>query len=766
MTEGMLRYGLPLIKLGKGAKRPVSGVQYSKVPPLTKDEAKAWVDEGGNLGIRTGEVPGAITNVVILDLDGHEAVYYAGNTLGLRDISTWAAKTSKGYHFYFQHPKDIEIPNSQSKIYPGIDVRGKGGFVVAPGSIHPETGVAYVWVKGMAPWECSLAPCPEWLESLGSKKITSAVLSGGKDNRVEDNEDNPIIRFPGVEEGQRHGEACRLAGILAAQQVGSNAGWKALFHWNMKNRPPMPEKELEKIWDDIQELDKKRHPERYVDQRPVIWLTDELPEIVDNVEEALSKVGHTSKFCVFNRSGILTGVMRDRTGTRIKPLTVPLLQERISVACRLRKPGNKRNFTPQRKHISILMDRGEYHRLPILSWLAYAPCFTADGPIREHGYHPASGVYAAFEASDWPMPDMSKKSHSELVSILLDPFTDFGISGPSISALLCAILTFPALPIIDGPIPLFGISAPIRGAGKTLLARAISIIGTGQEPPMTMPDTSPEETKKALFVTAIEGKPVIVFDNQDPRSFFGTPALAAAITSGVIRDRILGQSRSVEAPWRAVCFVTGNNLRLASDLGRRTMSLFLNPGCSRPEFRSGFKYPNLISVIKRRKHIYLSAAMEVIKRNNGESNVSPVVGGFEEWDRWVRQAVYKATGYDPINSFLGTALKMDMETEQREEFLALLLMRYGPHRKFDVYSVYRLLIEDKKAKMAFCEAFHIQSSEVKSAIQIKRYLDSLDGLYFNGLFFRTTLLKAGSRDCTYIFSRMVKDGDASEIIVE
>lgn len=53
----------------------------------------------------------------------------------------------------------MPVRNSAGKIAPGIDVRGDGGYVLAPPSIHP-TGRRYEWSVDCA---SALATAPAWL---------------------------------------------------------------------------------------------------------------------------------------------------------------------------------------------------------------------------------------------------------------------------------------------------------------------------------------------------------------------------------------------------------------------------------------------------------------------------------------------------------------------------------------------------------------------------------------------------------------------------
>jgi putative DNA primase/helicase len=72
-----------------------------------------------------------------------------------------ATTPSGGWHVYFKWPDDLEVRNSESKLAPGIDVRGEGGMVLAPPTIKPGTDKAYRWKHPPSIFE--LADCPEWL---------------------------------------------------------------------------------------------------------------------------------------------------------------------------------------------------------------------------------------------------------------------------------------------------------------------------------------------------------------------------------------------------------------------------------------------------------------------------------------------------------------------------------------------------------------------------------------------------------------------------
>ncbi|MEU5399749.1 bifunctional DNA primase/polymerase [Streptomyces sp. NPDC005963] len=69
---------------------------------------------------------------------------------------------SGGRHLWLTGPSDIAVPNSASRIAPGIDVRGAGGYLVGPGSVT--TQGTYRLAPGTA--GLSPAPCPTALLQL------------------------------------------------------------------------------------------------------------------------------------------------------------------------------------------------------------------------------------------------------------------------------------------------------------------------------------------------------------------------------------------------------------------------------------------------------------------------------------------------------------------------------------------------------------------------------------------------------------------------
>ncbi len=146
---------LPLI-----GKKPCHK-KWSKAQRETLDEARAWA-KSGNIGLRCGAASGGL---VVLDVDPG-----ADLTTLPQLPETVEVTTGRGRHYYFSS-NGYKVGNSAGKLGPNLDIRGEGGQVVFPGSIHPETGNVYCWADGRSPDQIELAPLPAWIvERLAAKQ--------------------------------------------------------------------------------------------------------------------------------------------------------------------------------------------------------------------------------------------------------------------------------------------------------------------------------------------------------------------------------------------------------------------------------------------------------------------------------------------------------------------------------------------------------------------------------------------------------------------
>jgi hypothetical protein len=155
-----------------------------------------------------------------------------------------------GAHLYFAVDHPI---GNRAGLAPGIDLRGDGGFVVAPPSVHA-SGRRYMWELGASPDDVALALAPEWLlQRIRSDRSTGAARA--PDEWVA------LLRGP-ITKGARNDSLARLAGYLLRRRPAPHVVLQLVRAVNQARcTPPLPEDEVERTVDSIarRELERTRH---------------------------------------------------------------------------------------------------------------------------------------------------------------------------------------------------------------------------------------------------------------------------------------------------------------------------------------------------------------------------------------------------------------------------------------------------------------------------------------------------------------------------
>lgn len=226
-------------------KRPATanGLKDATIDP---NLIRQWwrADPNYNVAVATG----AASRIFVVDIDGADAEGEL-QTLEVEHgalPSSVEAITARGRHVYFQWPAQ-PIRNSTGKIAPGIDVRGEGGYVLTPPSVHP-SGRLYAWSVDSAN---SVADAPQWLlaKANGSNGNGTATPPSAWRNLARD----------GVDSGQRNNTVARLTGYLLRHRIDPVVALEMLTAWNATRcRPPLDEAEVASIVDSIAARELKR----------------------------------------------------------------------------------------------------------------------------------------------------------------------------------------------------------------------------------------------------------------------------------------------------------------------------------------------------------------------------------------------------------------------------------------------------------------------------------------------------------------------------
>lgn len=261
----MFRQGAVRCSCGKPACSSIGKHPYPKFAPNGLKNAsnapgiiEPWFkDTVLNVGIVTGEKSG----IVVLDIDprhdGDETLAALEKKHGPLPL-TWRFLTGGGgEHIIFRHPGGT-VPNSAGHIGKGIDVRGDGGYIVAPPSKH-ESGRIYAISVDHDPESVPLADLPDWLLSL----LRSAPMQGETTQAAAPEEARK--RFQEIiAEGGRNDMLARLAGHLLRRRIDPWIALELLASWNATHcQPPLQGEEVKAIVGNIAACEIKRRKGRY-----------------------------------------------------------------------------------------------------------------------------------------------------------------------------------------------------------------------------------------------------------------------------------------------------------------------------------------------------------------------------------------------------------------------------------------------------------------------------------------------------------------------
>ena len=223
MLEAALEYreaGFAVIPLLPYSKRPAVNAwqQYQDVMP-TEAEVRAWWENGVNgIALLLGR------GMFAVDVDGPEGEQALASA-GINLSGAPRSITSRGYHVFFS---GHNIANRVG-LLPHVDIRGQGGYVVAPPSSH-ESGHVYMWA---APITGALPAAPARLIALLVRPPQESKVQG---ERVSD---KLTTLLAGVVSGSRDDTCTRLAGYLLGKGIPQDAVEIILQRWALDCEPPL-----------------------------------------------------------------------------------------------------------------------------------------------------------------------------------------------------------------------------------------------------------------------------------------------------------------------------------------------------------------------------------------------------------------------------------------------------------------------------------------------------------------------------------------------
>ncbi len=231
-ARAYLDRGWSVIPIRPREKRPlIAWQQYQRRAPSVAD-VDAWFQRwpAANVGIVTG----AVSGLVVVDIDpahgGRESLDALQREHGPLRETVEAISGGGGRHLYFAHPGGVV--HNRVDLAPGIDLRGDGGVIVAPPSVHP-SGRSYQWLERHGPGEIELAPLPGWLLRAAGQRPHHSVAYWRS------------LVGEGVAEGSRNATIASLTGHLLWHGLDTEVITELLLCWNrVRCRPPLTDAEV------------------------------------------------------------------------------------------------------------------------------------------------------------------------------------------------------------------------------------------------------------------------------------------------------------------------------------------------------------------------------------------------------------------------------------------------------------------------------------------------------------------------------------------
>ncbi len=578
-----------------------------------------------NVGIVTGRN----SKLVVVDIDPRNG----GDKEKLHLPATYIVKTGgDGWHYYYLWPHNKKAPNLD--YVEGIEIKGDGGYVVAPPSIHDKTFKEYD--AATSPEEITEAP--EWLVELDIAKKSDKSWKDG---------------IEGVPEGKRHTSATKLCGAMVAslpKALWEAIGWGGLKTWNgEKNKKPLPEDELRRIFEDIcdKEAGKSEDDEKNggdsIAKRIVDLVLRQKPTLLhDDLQKTYVRIDvdkHDETHGVFSRR-FKDWVVRQFWKDEAKPPKSESIKQALDVI------HSKAIFDGSFCDLAIRVAEHEsaiWYDLTDKNWQAVK--------IDSHGWSLQGEPPTVFKRFSHQLPQEKPQPGGDLHTLL----EYVNIKDESQRLLLMVYLVSCFVPDIPHPIPVLHGS---QGAAKSTFMRVIRrLVDPSKTELLTLP------TKSAQLVQQLSHHWAPYYDNVTSIPNWVSDALCRAVTGdGFTKRELYTNDEDIIYSFRCCIGLNGINIAAQkADLLDRSILFGLE--CIPAEKRRDEK--TFWSEFKRDKPLILGAAFDALSKamtikESVRTDQLPRMADFAIWGA----AIAEALGYTQQDFVLAYQKNLEAQNEE------------------------------------------------------------------------------------------------------
>lgn len=622
-----------------------------------------------NLGIACG--PSGLI-VVDEDVDGEFARYATEHQVVIPD--TFRVRTGKGQHYYFAAPPGVRLGNAEGALATyGVNIRGDGGYVIAPGSTHASGATYTVISNGVMP-----APCPDWLVEA----LTPAAKTIGRPPAAPADATDPDAVHTGrIDYGHRYTKLVSYAGRLRERGLSYGEAMQLFFgRWLDCVQPPgaIPEARyhdeapydvtnpvatwesavtiLDDVWrrypaglSEAEKWDMLGVDVRQIAPAPPSASGSGLPATdqtvgmdrpllrlfspAESFEWMRDNAGHGGLAELFDRAGKMVYTPYEGQEGYVPPsntadhdgpaqfrtiISGAQLQARVQVNyhCYTEDAaGNRKRGLYHLQAATVAVNAvDKLSHLRRLRGVTHTPILRADGSLLARpGYDNATGLL--YLPLDLTMPEVPESPSAADVARARDLLhvlvCDFRFVSEHDRANYLGMLLTPLVrEMVGPPYKLGAIGAPQPGSGKTLLATILRLVHGGVFR-AEMPEDEAELRKQVTTILETTTGPIVQIDNV--AKTLRSSTLAGLLTSAHWDDRRLGGNEMVRVANDRLWVITGNNLSMGGDLPRRALWCTIDPGIPDPHLRTHFAIPNLEVWVREHRGDILHALLTLAR---------------------------------------------------------------------------------------------------------------------------------------------------------
>lgn len=239
---------------------------------------------------------------------------------------------------------------------------------------------------------------------------------------------------------------------------------------------------------------------------------------------------------------------------------------------------------------------------------------------------------------------------------------------------------------LDGGCPGYLITANSPGTGKSTLFEIVSRVVYGKLVPSVRWKESSEEMSKELVSYLRRGKECMLYDNIKQKKAIDNEDLAQLITAGCFEGRLLGLSEEITVDARAMFVFIGNDIKVATELARRIMTVQLRAEKDNPE-RRPVQIKRVAEYCDTHRVEAVGCILKMLQEGTRMADKLEHTSGLEFWDRVVRNPIVSETGIDVSGGFDISATQSE-ENQSVKSIVCLLAGVFGIGHVFYTKDVY------------------------------------------------------------------------------